>query len=396
MTDQSKINFEDTATAFAHKSDRDLKKSHFVYSSMNYPWMVKVGTFAMSWSLKAKLPVKGIIKKTLFDQFCGGESFTGSEARMRQLAEGKVKTILDYSVEGEKSEESFDHAMEEAIRVAEYAKQHVSIPFCVIKMTGVGSSDLMARKQAGKKLTSVEEVKFEKILYRIEAMVQKVAENGMRFMIDAEESWIQDVVDDITYALMKKFNKERPVVYNTYQLYRHEALTNMKKGYDDVTRAGCYFAAKLVRGAYMEKERDRAEDKGYPDPIQPDKAATDRDYNAALQFAVENIDRFSICAGTHNEQSSQLLVNLMDAHGIAKSDERVYFAQLLGMSDNISFKLASLGYNVAKYVPYGPVEKVLPYLFRRAEENTSIAGQSGREFLLVKKELKRRKEARKG
>ncbi|MEP0367022.1 MAG: proline dehydrogenase family protein [Cyclobacteriaceae bacterium] len=396
MTDQSKINFEDTATAFAHKSDRDLKKSHFVYSSMNYPWMVKVGTFAMSWSLKAKLPVKGIIKKTLFDQFCGGESFTGSEARMRQLAEGKVKTILDYSVEGEKSEESFDHAMEEAIRVAEYAKQHVSIPFCVIKMTGVGSSDLMARKQAGKKLTSVEEVRFEKILYRIEAMVQKVAENGMRFMIDAEESWIQDVVDDITYALMKKFNKERPVVYNTYQLYRHEALPNMKKGFEEVTAVGCCFAAKLVRGAYMEKERDRAEDKGYSDPIQPDKAATDRDYNAALQFAVENIDRFSICAGTHNEQSSQLLVNLMDAHGIAKSDERVYFAQLLGMSDNISFKLASLGYNVAKYVPYGPVEKVLPYLFRRAEENTSIAGQSGREFLLVKKELKRRKEARKG
>lgn len=395
MTDQSKINFEDTATAFAHKTDRDLKKSHFVYSSMNYPWMVKVGTFAMNWSLKAKLPVKGLIKKTLFDQFCGGESFTGSEPRMRQLAEGKVKTILDYSVEGEKSEESFDHAMEEAIRVAEYAKQHVSIPFCVIKMTGVGSLDLMAKKQAGKKLTSVEEVNFEKILYRIEAIVQKVAENGMRFMIDAEDSWIQGVVDDITYALMKKFNKERPVVYNTYQLYRHEALINMKKGFDQVTGAGCYFAAKLVRGAYMEKERDRAEDKGYPDPIQPDKASTDRDYNAALQFAVENIDRFSICAGTHNEQSCQLLVNLMDTHGIAKSDERVYFAQLLGMSDNISFKLASLGYNVAKYVPYGPVEKVLPYLFRRAEENTSIAGQSGREFLLVKKELKRRKEARK-
>ncbi len=396
MTESSKINFEDTATAFAHKSDKELRKSHFVYSSMNYPHMVKFGTFAISFALKAKLPVKSFIKRTLFDQFCGGESISGSEPRMIKLANAKVKTILDYSVEGEKSEKAFDDAMEEALRVSEYSKQHVSIPFCVIKMTGIASMEVLEKKQSGKKMTAIEEVKYQKILYRIDKIVGQAAANDMRFMIDAEDSWIQDVIDEISYDLMKKYNRERPVVYNTYQLYRHQAYPNMLRGYEMVTKAGCHFAAKLVRGAYMEKERERAEDLRYPDPIQPNKMATDNDYNKALEFAIEHIDKFSLCAGTHNEQSCQLLVNLMDAHGIAKNDERVYFAQLLGMSDNISFKLASLGYNVAKYVPYGPVEKVLPYLFRRAEENTSIAGQSSREFLLVKKELKRRKNAAKG
>lgn len=394
MTEKSKINFEDTATAFYHKSDSELKKSHFVYSTMNYPWVVKLGTFLTTFALRMHLPVKGLIKKTLFDQFCGGESIEGSEPRMIKLAQSKVKTILDYSVEGERSEDGFDEAMDEALRVADYAHQHESIPFCVIKMTGVASFNVLAKKQAGKPLNEIEQAKYDKVLFRIEKIVERVSACGMRFMIDAEESWIQDEVDKISYSLMKRYNKKEPVVYNTYQLYRHEALANMKNGYEEVVAAGCHFAAKLVRGAYMEKERDRAEELHYPSPIQPNKAATDRDYNLALEFAIANIDRFALCAGTHNEASSQFLVNLMSDHGIAKSDERVYFAQLLGMSDNISFKLADLGYNVAKYVPYGPVEKVLPYLFRRADENTSIAGQSSREFLLVKKELKRRKSAR--
>lgn len=391
MSENSKINFEDTATAFAHKSDWELKKSHFVFSTMNYPWMVKAGTTLTTAALKVHLPVKGIIRKTLFDQFCGGESIEGSEPRMIQLAERNVKTILDYSVEGEANEKGYDEAMEEALRVSAYARQHVSIPFCVIKLSGLGSVRLMEKKQKGEQLTAEEQQRFDRMVYRIDRVVGQAVEHDMKFMIDAEESWIQDVIDTVCYDLMKKYNKEQPYVYNTYQLYRHEAYPNMVKAYEEVTAAGCYFAAKLVRGAYMEKERDRAEENGYPDPIQPDKRATDSDYNRALEFAVEHIDRFAVCAGTHNEASCQLLVNLMDAHGIAKSDDRVYFAQLLGMSDNISFKLAAMGYKVAKYVPYGPVEKVLPYLFRRADENTSIAGQSGREFTLVKKEIKRRR-----
>ncbi|MEQ8474531.1 MAG: proline dehydrogenase family protein [Marinoscillum sp.] len=391
MSENSKINFEDTATAFAHRSNWELKKSHFVFSTMNYPWMVKAGTALTSAALKVRFPVKGIIRKTLFDQFCGGESFQGSEPRMIQLANFNVKTILDYSVEGEANEDGYDAAMEEALRVSEYAKQHVSIPFCVIKMTGLGSTRLMEKKQKGAELTDKEQKRFDRMVERIDTIVGQAVANDMKFMIDAEESWIQDVIDEISYDLMKKYNKEKPFVYNTYQLYRHEALANMKAGFEAISADGCWFAAKLVRGAYMEKERDRAEELGYPDPIQPNKAATDRDYDAALKFAVEHIDRFAVCAGTHNEASSQLLANLMDTHKIEKSDDRVYFAQLLGMSDNISFKLADLGYKVAKYVPYGPVEKVLPYLFRRADENTSIAGQSGREFTLVKKELKRRR-----
>ena len=391
MSENSKINFEDTVTAFAHKSTNELRKSHFVFSTMKHPWMVKSGTFLTVAALKLRLPVKGLIKHTLFDQFCGGESIEGSEPRMIKLASAKVKTILDYSVEGEASEDGYDAAMEEALRVSDYSQQHVSIPFCVFKISGIGSVSLMEKKQSGKPLSPEEQKRFDRIVERIDRIVHRASENNMKFMIDAEESWIQDVIDRMAYDLMLKYNKERPVVYNTYQLYRHAALANMKAGFKEVTDAGCFFAAKLVRGAYMEKERDRAEEMGYPDPIQPDKASTDRDYNDSLKFAVENIDRFSLCAGTHNEQSCQFLASLLDAHGIDKQDERVFFAQLLGMSDNISFKLAALGYNVAKYVPYGPVEKVLPYLFRRAAENTSIAGQSGREYMLVKKELKRRR-----
>ncbi|MFY0607438.1 MAG: proline dehydrogenase family protein [Cyclobacteriaceae bacterium] len=391
MSENSKINFEDTATAFAHKTDAGLRKSHFVFSTMDYPWLVKLGTFMTTTALNLKLPVKGLIRDTLFDQFCGGESIEGSEPRMIELAQSKVKTILDYSVEGEASEEGYDEAFKEAIRVSEYAKQHVSIPFCVIKLTGLGSPKLMAKKQAGKELTIEEQSRFDKMVFRIDKIVENAVKNDMKFMIDAEESWIQDVIDGITYDLMLKYNREKPYVYNTYQLYRHAALSNMQQGHKLVTEAGCLFAAKLVRGAYMEKERDRAEELDYQNPIQKDKASTDKDYNAALAFAMEHIDRFAICAGTHNEDSCQQLVNLMQTYGIEKSDDRVYFAQLLGMSDNISFKLADLGYNVAKYVPYGPVEKVLPYLFRRANENTSIAGQSGREYTLVKKEIKRRR-----
>lgn len=391
MSENSKINFEDTVTAFAHRSTKELRKSYFVFSTMKHPWMVKSGTFLTNTALKLHLPVKGLIKHTLFDQFCGGESIEGSEPRMIKLAEAKVKTILDYSVEGEASEAGYDEAVEEALRVSDYAKQHVSIPFCVIKLSGIGSVSLMEKKQRGEPLSSEEQVRFSRITDRIDRIVSRAASNGMKFMIDAEESWIQDVIDRVAYDLMLEYNTERPVVYNTYQLYRHQALKNMMTGYQEVTKAGCFFAAKLVRGAYMEKERLRAAEMGYPDPIQPNKEATDRDYNEALKFAIAHIDRFSLCAGTHNEHSSQFLVDLLYSNGIDKSDERVFFAQLLGMSDNISFKLAALGFNVAKYVPYGPVEKVLPYLFRRAEENTSIAGQSSREYTLVTKELERRR-----
>ncbi len=384
------MTFDDTEIAFESRSDSALRKTHFVFSSMSKPWMVKIGTFLTSFALRIRFPVKKIIKSTIFEQFCGGESISDCQKTIDSLGQYNVQTILDYSVEGQEREESFDHTKEEALKVADYAKNNPNIPFCVVKMTGLGSRSLMSKVQAGEALSGQEKRHFENIRNRAEEIARRASDNGLKFMIDAEESWIQDVIDDIVHDLMLKFNKESSIVYNTFQFYRHEALENMKQAFSKITGAGCYYAAKLVRGAYMETERERAQEMGYVDPIQPDKEATDRDYNLAQEFILDNIDRFSVCTGTHNEHSSAAMVNLIRKKGLEKNDERVYFAQLLGMSDNISFKLAKGGYNVAKYVPYGPVEKVLPYLFRRAEENTSIAGQSSREFMLVKKEIKRR------
>ena len=385
------LKFDDTEIAFAVRSDQELDRSYFVYTMMKYPFMVKLGTFLTLWSLKLKLPVKNLIKKTLFYQFCGGESIDGCHNSVEHLAEFHVKTILDFSAEGQEDESSFDYTRDQVLQTADIAKDDPNIPFCVVKLTGLGSSSLMAKVQAGKSLTQEEEAAFERFKGRAKAIAKRAHDNGIIFMIDAEESWIQKVIDQVCYDLMKKYNTERAVVFNTYQFYCKAAYDNMVNAYHEIVDAGGYFGAKFVRGAYMEKERDRAEDMGYPDPIQPDKASTDRDYNRALDFAIEHVDRFSVLAGTHNDYSSAYLAELMDKKGLDKSDERVYFSQLLGMSDHISFKLAAEGYNVAKYMPYGPVEKVLPYLFRRAEENTSIKGQGSREYTLIKKEIKRRK-----
>ena len=391
MSENSEINFEDTAIGFASKSTSELRKTYLLFLSMRFSWMVDVGTFLTNAALKLKLPVKNLIRDTLFKQFCGGVSIKDCNHTIDHLEKFNVKTILDYSVEGQETEQSFDETMEEALRVADFAKNTPGIPFCVIKLTGLGSATLMKKKQSGKVLTDKEQQAFKRFENRVHKVAERVAKNDLRFMVDAEESWIEEVIDDLVIDLMLKYNKQAPMVFITYQLYLKDALERMKANFERVSKEGCFFGAKLVRGAYMEKERDRAEDKDYPDPIQPDKRSTDEAYEDALIFATDHIDRFALCAGTHNEQSCQLLASLMQAKGIKKSDERVYFAQLLGMSDNISFKLSNMGYNVAKYVPYGPVEKVLPYLFRRAEENTSIAGQSSREYALVKTELKRRR-----
>ena len=391
MSENSEINFEDTAIGFASKTTSDLKKTYLLFLSMRFSWMVDVGTFLTRMALKLRLPVKGLIRDTLFKQFCGGVSIKDCKHTIDHLERFNVKTILDYSVEGQETEKSFDETMEEALRVADFAKDTPGIPFCVIKLTGLGSASLMKKKQSRRTLTDKEEQAMKRFEDRVHKVADRVVKNNLRFMVDAEETWIQEVIDDLVIDLMLKYNRDAPMVFITYQLYLKDGLERMKADFEKVSANNCLFGAKLVRGAYMEKERDRAEDKEYPDPVQPDKRSTDQAYQDALTFAVDHIDRFAVCAGTHNEQSCQLLASLMQAKGIKKSDERVYFAQLLGMSDNISFKLSNMGYNVAKYVPYGPVEKVLPYLFRRAEENTSIAGQSSREYALVKTELKRRR-----
>ena len=383
------INFDDIKTAFAHKSTSDLRKSHFVFSTMGKPWMVNLGTRLTNFALDLKLPVKGVIRKTLFDQFCGGESIKDCEKTINNL--GKVHTILDYSVEGLKNEDGYDEVKRESLRVIDFASSNKSIPFCVFKASGLGSTELMTKVQNDEKLSELEKTKLHYCENRIDEIVAAAAKSGLKVMIDAEESWSQNFVDGVAYRMMEKFNKQEPIVYNTYQLYRHDVLDRMKRGLDRAKSENFFMGAKLVRGAYMEQERERAIEMGYKSPIHANKEGVDKDYNEALEICIDNLDHMGVCVGTHNEQSCKHMASLMEAKGIEPSDDRIYFAQLLGMSDNISFKLADLGYNVAKYVPYGPVEKVLPYLFRRAEENTSIAGQSGREYTLVKKELQRRK-----
>lgn len=386
------INFDNTEVAFAYKTDAQLKGSHFVFSSMNFPWMVRMGTALTNTALKLKLPVKGLIKRTLFNQFCGGESIEDCKETIQQLGKHRVQTILDYSVEGVKSEDGYNDARDEALRVVEYAAKSNHIPFCVLKLSALGSVDLMTKAQNKDGLTDTEKTRLMYCERRVVAIAQKVYDRGLMIMIDAEESWFQNYVDGVAQRLMEKFNKERPVVFNTYQLYRHEGFTRMKFALAKATNEGYHLGAKLVRGAYMEKERSRAEEMNYESPIHATKEAVDEDYNEALELCIQQIDYMGLCGGTHNEESAKFLVKLMADAGLSSNDPRIYFAQLLGMSDNISFTLSDAGYNVAKYVPYGPVEKVLPYLFRRADENTSIAGQSSREYTMVKKELRRRKE----
>jgi proline dehydrogenase len=391
------VSFEDTAVAFAMKTDAQLYQSYLLFKSINYNWLVNMGTGLVQWGLKVGLPIKGLLKATLFKQFCGGESINDCEAVIRQMAKFGVGAILDYSVEGEKTEAGFDKTRQETIATIHYAAQHrTEIPFCVFKVTGLAPFRLLEKVSASMKgeglpLLPSELKTFERVRERIDEICRTAAENNVRIFIDGEETWIQDAIDALAYEMMEKYNRKQAIVYNTYQMYTTDRMEKLRQARALAVRQGFYLGAKLVRGAYMEKERARAAQMGYPDPIQPNKEACDRDFNEALKFCIDNKQRIALCAGTHNEDSCYFLTALMEKYNIKPNDPDVYFAQLYGMSDNISFNLAKAGYNVAKYLPYGPVEAVMPYLFRRAQENTSVAGQSSREFLLVQRELQRRK-----
>jgi proline dehydrogenase len=396
LTQKVPVSFEDTATAFASKSDLDLKKMHLLFAAMNSNMLVNTGTFFIKTALRFRLPVKTPIKYTLFEQFCGGETIADCEKAIQELARYNIKTILDYSVEGEKTEQSFDATAREIIATIDRAKGDPNIPFSVFKVTGIAATEVLEKVQSRQPMTDPEIASYELARRRVDAICKRAYENKVRIFIDGEESWIQDTIDKLAYAMMEKYNKEEAIVYNTYQMYRKDSLNNLKKAFHYAAMNNYYLGAKLVRGAYMEKEREESAKRGLPDPIQPDKESTDRDFDASLVFCMNEKQRISICAGSHNEQSNYYLTVLMEKHGISPQDPRVYFAQLYGMSDHISYNLAKAGYNVAKYVPYGPIAAVMPYLFRRAEENTSIAGQSSREYKLIQKELRRRKKAQAG
>jgi len=357
---------------------------------MGIGWLTSIGATLLKIALAIKLPVKGIVKATVFEQFCGGESIEDCESRIQELGNQNVKTILDYSAEGKESDEDFDLSMGKAIASIERAKLDLNVPFCVFKVTALMPFDVLKKVSAKEELTEEETLAYQKGRNRIDIICRNAASAEIPVMIDAEESWIQDGIDEIALVMMYRYNIEGALVYNTAQMYRHDRLEYLKQLYKQAIEEGFYIGMKIVRGAYMEKERERAARKGYNDPIQPNKEATDSDYNLAINFCIEHLDRIAICAGTHNEASSQLLTELLDEKGLNRDDKRIFFSQLLGMSDHISFNLSNKDFNVAKYVPYGPVSEVMPYLIRRAEENTSIAGQTGRELRLIQEELDRR------
>jgi proline dehydrogenase len=393
MESRPPVSFEDTSVAFSYKSNAELKRAHFIFSVVNHPWISALSTGAVKLALKLRLPVEGIIRKTVFDHFCGGETIDQAEVAAVKLWQFRIGAILDYSVEGEKSEHGFDVTMEETLRTIEKAKGQKHFPFCVFKVTGIASTALLEKIQRKETLSDNEEAAYQRVLHRVDTICKKAFENQVPVLVDAEETWIQDPIDALAYAMMRKYNQHKAIVYNTYQMYRTASLKNLRDSFHDAAMHNYYLGAKLVRGAYMEKERERAERMGYESPIQPTKQASDEAFNKALEFCMDNKQRISVMCGSHNDYSSYYLTVLMEKHGLKPGDERVWFAQLYGMSDNISFNLAKAGYNVAKYVPYGPVRSVMPYLFRRAQENTSAAGQSSRELTLIRKELKRRKKA---
>ena len=386
------ITFDNTEIAFKHQSDKDLKRAHFLFSVIGNPGMVKIGKGLTNFGLKTGLPVKGIIKATIFKQFCGGEDIASCSNTIDNLWKFHVGTILDYSVEGKSSIEEFNATTDEIIATIARAKGNASIPFAVFKLTGISRFELLEKTNNGLENCSPEILReYEEAFNRVDRICKAGFEANVPVFIDAEETWIQDVIDRITHEMMLKYNQERAIIYNTIQMYRHDRLEFLKQSVAWAKENNIQYGVKLVRGAYMEKERARAAEKGYLDPIQPDKNACDADYNRALEFLISELNYMALCAGSHNEKSAAFLADLLDKNKVDKSDKRVYFGQLLGMSDHISYTLASMGYNIVKYVPYGPVKEVIPYLFRRADENTSVKGQTGRELRLLKEEIQRRK-----
>ena len=383
--------FENTEIAFQLKSDSELERAYFLFKMISHQPLVRIGTAATNFALKAHLPVEGLIRSTVFDHFCGGVNEKDCLSVVENMYNKGVSSVLDFSVEGKEDEKEFDAAMEKTCELVEFAHKQDSMPIAVFKPTGFGRFRLFEKKSNGLVLNAQEQEEWNRVVARFDKVCKLGKEKDVEILIDAEESWMQDAADDLVEEMMFRYNKEVPIVYNTLQLYRWDRLDYLKQIHQRAQDKGFKLGFKIVRGAYMEKERDRAEEKGYVSPICENKAATDNNFNETLKYILQHLADISLFIGTHNEESSYLAMELMDKYGISKSDNRVWFGQLYGMSDHISFNLANHGYNVAKYVPFGPVKDVMPYLIRRAEENTSVAGQTNRELNLLKTEKKRRK-----
>ena len=385
------LDFQDTETAFADKTDAELKEKYRLFKMLNSPFLNSIGTRIAKFALSAGLPVKGMIKSTIFEQFCGGETIDECNRVIEKLGGSGIGTILDYAIEGKTKEAEFDATKDEIIRTIERAKDDPNIPFSVFKVTGIAPLGTLERLSAKKRLDAKSQAKAERIHSRFEEICRHAYSVQQPILIDAEYSWHQDAVDRMATEMMEKFNRETPIVFNTIQLYRNDRLQYLRNARKEASKNGYWYGAKLVRGAYMEVERERAQEKGYPSPIHPDKASTDEDYNAAVEYCLKHLGEMAFVNGTHNEDSAMLPARRMSELGLPEDHPRIFFSQLYGMGDNISYALAKRGYNVSKYVPYGPVEDAVPYLIRRAEENTSATGHMSRQLEMITRELKRRK-----
>lgn len=385
------ISFDNTEIAFADKSDKELDRARMLFQLVGSPTLVILGKRALNLALSFRLPIKGIIRKTVFDHFCGGETISQCNDTIERLYRSNVYSLLDYSSEGKESSEDLDRSAQEIIAANTYGKGDKRVPFSVFKPTAIFPNRLLAKKNANARFSASELKDWEASAARMAQICETARKNDVPIFVDAEETWFQDAIDALVEEQMKLHNREKTIVYNTIQLYRKDRLEFLKKSYAKAQKDGYHFGVKLVRGAYMEKERERAQSQGYPSPINDTKKDSDNSYNEALKFCIENHPQIDVIAGTHNEESSRYLVELMEENDLKNHDPHIVFSQLFGMSDNISYNLASKGYNVVKYVPYGPIEDVMPYLIRRAEENTSVAGQTGRELSLIMKEKARRK-----
>jgi len=383
--------FDNTKIAFSLKSDSELERAYFLFKMIKSEPLVKIGTAATNFALKAHLPVEGLIRSTVFDHFCGGVTEVDCMDTIKKMYTKQVHSVLDYSVEGAEVESQFDLAMQKTIKNIDFAKENLSIPFAVFKPTGFGRLALYQKVTERIELAKAEVKEWDKVKVRYDKVSKYAHDKDVSLLIDAEETWMQTAADDLIEAMMEKYNKDKVIVFGTLQLYRWDRLDYLKALYNRAQEQGFYIGMKLVRGAYMEKERERAIDMGYNSPICETKKDTDDNYNNVVSFMLDHIDKMAIFEGTHNEESTAFMMNLIDSHNLKKDDPRIWFGQLYGMSDHISYNLSANGYNVAKYLPYGPVRDVMPYLIRRAEENTSVAGQTTRELELLKKEKQRRK-----
>ena len=385
------VDFSNTELGFKHKSNGELRFTKLIFKMLGSSSMTNIMTGLTGIALNLKLPIVWIVKPTIFKQFCGGTSIKDSEKTFKTLASHGIEAILDYSVEGKDNEKSFDSTHAELLKLIENAKQFSKVPTTCLKVTGLGRFGVFQKVSKNVELNQSEKLEYNNIIQRLDSICKKANSLGVKVYIDAEESWIQIAIDRLAEVMMRKYNQEKAIVYTTLQLYRHDKVAYLKDLIGMARREKFVLGVKLVRGAYMEKENERAKKMGYPTPIQPDKTSCDNDYNKALSIVINNIDVVEVCAGSHNENSAYYLIKLMDDKKLENNHPNIFFSQLFGMSDNISYNLANAGYNVSKYLPYGPVTDTIPYLIRRAEENTSVAGQMGKELKLVVQELARRK-----